>query len=532
VTTRLRLHNVRVPYGTPPDVVPLAAAVKLNRPGLLLPEFAIVRRSLDTRERPRIYWSYAVEFDGDEDLISHLPPNEATVAVRVVEAPIASGHGVLHGRPVIVGAGPAGLFAALTLAERGYRPVVVDRGRDVAARDGDVAALMKGKGINPESNLLYGEGGAGAYSDGKLTTRVSDPRMERVLAVLVECGASESILIDARPHIGSDVLPRVVSRLRAKIERAGGEFTFGFRVTELALADGPRAAGVIAFDGTALPAGVVILAAGAAARDLVQTLHRQGVTMEPKPFQVGVRIEHPQHIIDRAVYRREREDLPAAEYIMSCPAAHGRRGVATFCMCPGGIIVPAVSEPGHLSTNGMSNSDRSGQFANAALVVTVTQEDLAGEGPLSGLTFQSGLERAAYEVSGDYRAPAQTAAHFLADKAGGKLPKSSYPLGLVSANLRQLLPRFLVEALDACLPYFDRKMTNFIAKGLLVAVEARVSSPLRITRDVNSRESVSTSCLYPVGEGSGYAGGIMTSAVDGIKTAEAVIRRYAPLERR
>jgi len=532
VTARIRLHNVRVLYGSPPDLVPLAAAVKLNRPGLLLGEFAVVRRSLDTRERPRIYWSYAVEFDGDEELISHLPPNEAAIAPTYVETPVVNGRAVLHGRPVIVGAGPAGLFAALALAQRGYRPVVVDRGKEVAARDADVAALMKGRVINPESNLLYGEGGAGAYSDGKLTTRVSDARMDHVLAVLVECGADESILIDARPHIGSDVLPRVVSRLRAKIERAGGEFTYGFRVKELALADGPRAVGVIASDGTALPAGVVVLAAGAAARDLMQTLHSQGVTMEAKPFQIGVRIEHPQTVVDRAVYRREREDLPPAEYIMSCPASRGRRGVATFCMCPGGIIVPAMAEEGHLSTNGMSNSARNGQFANAALVVTVTPEDLGGEGPLSGLKFQDDLERAAFEVAHDYRAPAQTAASFLADKAGGRLPKSSYPLGLVSANLRQLLPGFLVEALDACLPHFDRKLTNFLARGLLIAVEARVSSPVRITRDVNSRESASTACLYPVGEGSGYAGGIMTSAVDGIKTAEGIIRRYAPPERR
>jgi hypothetical protein len=385
--------------------------------------------------------------------------------------------------------------------------------------------------MDPESNLLFGEGGAGAYSDGKLTTRVSDPLLTRVLSVLVECGAPDSILTDARPHIGSDALPGIVTRLRARIEAEGGEFMFGFKVSELAMAEGPRVAGVLSAGGAALPAGVVILAPGASARDLYRALAAQGVRLDLKPFQVGVRIEHPQDVIDRAVYGRARGELPAAEYIVSSGAAHGRKGVASFCMCPGGIVVPAVSEPGHLSTNGMSASGRDGVFANAALVVTVAREDLGADSAFAGVEFQRDLERAAFAVAGDYSAPAQKAADFLEGRSGGWLPASSDPLGLVSADLRKILPGFLVSALEGCLPYFAGRMRHFVSQGVLIAPESRASSPVRITRDADTRESVSTHGLYPVGEGSGYAGGIMTSAIDGLKSAHAIIRKYAPLRR-
>ena len=271
----------------------------------------------------------------------------------------------------------------------------------------------------------------------------------------------------------------------------------------------------------------MLLAAGASARDFLEALSADGVAMEAKPFQVGVRIEHPQAAVDRAVYKRDRGELPAAEYVMSSPSSGSARGVATFCMCPGGIVVPAVSEPGHLSTNGMSNSRRDGRFANSALVVTVTPEDLAG-GALEGFAFQRRLERAAFDAAGDYRAPAQRARDFLKRRVGDSLPASSYPLGLVPADLRAFLPPFLVEALDHALRTFDRKMPGFIGQGLLIGVEARVSSPVRIVRDNDTRESVSHPGLYPCGEGAGYAGGIMTSAVDGIKSAEALMARHAP----
>jgi hypothetical protein len=516
---------VHVPYGASPDDVKAAAAAKVNRRESDLIAFRVVRRSLDVRERPRIRWSLAVEFEGEPEWISRLPQNEASLVEGEKPAAVVRGSEPLRARPVVIGAGPAGLFAALALAENGYAPVVVERGRPVEERHGDVQALFESGRLNPESNLLFGEGGAGAYSDGKLTTRARDPRMEAVLKALVACGAPADILVDARPHVGSDSLPAVVACLKRRIESLGGTFRYGFRVTRL-LTDARSVEGV-ASDQESLAAGAVMLAAGASARDLASALVAQGVALAVKPFQVGVRIEHPQVVVDRAVYGRDRGDLPAAEYIMSSPPVGPARGVATFCMCPGGTVVPAVSEPGHLSTNGMSNSRRDGRFANSALVVTVTPDDLPSADALAGLEFQRSLERAAFEIAGGYRAPAQRAADFLKRRLSEALPESSYPLGLVSADLRALLPAFVVEALDRALRTFDRKMPGFIREGVLIGVEARASSPVRILRDDRTRESVSHAGLYPCGEGAGYAGGIMTSAVDGLKSAEALMARWA-----
>ena len=531
-------------YGATAEEIVRAAAQKIGRTEAEVAGLRIVRRSIDTRLAPRIRWSLAVEFEGDPALIAGLPPNEAGIVTPAVETPVTPGSEALRGRPVVVGAGPAGLFAALALAQRGYRPLLVERGKAVAGRDADVKALVEEGRLNSESNFLFGEGGAGAYSDGKLTTRTGDSRLKAILETLVSCGAGESILIDARPHIGSDVLPGVVTRLGAKITGLGGEFRFGFRVARLVLAPDGSVTGVESADGGRLEAGVVILAVGNSARDIIGSIAEQGVAVEAKPFQVGVRIEHRQRFIDERVYRKEREALPAAEYIMSCPSAGAARGMATFCMCPGGMIVPAISEEGHLSTNGMSRSARSGQFGNAALVVTINPDELPGGSLpgqllpggfppgqfLPGFEFQRELERAAFAVAGDYRAPAQRAEDFLKGRASRTLPECSYPQGVTTADLRGILPEALVRALERALPYFDRKMSGFVQNGLLVGVESRVSSPVRIVRDRETLESVSTPRLYPAGEGSGYAGGIMTSAADGMRAAEAVIARYAPIQ--
>ncbi|MCD6404664.1 MAG: FAD-binding protein, partial [Planctomycetes bacterium] len=469
---------------------------------------------------------YAVEFEGKESLIKGLPANEAAFVEDVPYRRPAPGGEALVERPLVVGAGPAGLFCALLLAEGGYRPLVVERGQPVEKRGADVAALVGGEGINPESNLLFGEGGAGAYSDGKLTTRIHDASVRHVLEVLSECGAPESILVDARPHIGSDLLPGVIKTLHRRITDLGGEFRFGFKVERLLVDSGGAARGVESGE-EHVAAGVVVLAPGSSARGLFETLVGQRVALEAKPFQVGLRIEHPQDVIDRAIYCRARGALPPAEYIISTRASAGTRAVASFCMCPGGAIVPAISKEGHLSTNGASASGRAGRFANAALIVTVGPDDIGSCGPLAGVSFQRGLEQAAFEVAGDYRAPAQRAADFLRRRKSASLPECSYPLGIVSADLTKIVPDFVSKAIRAALSVFDRKLPGFVKDGLLVGVEARVSCPVRITRDKETRQSVSTGKVYPAGEGSGYAGGITSSAVDGMKTAESIISRFA-----
>ncbi len=522
---RIRLHNIRVPFGAKECRIRAAAAEKVGLAPEALGDMQIVRRSLDARAAPRIFQIYSVEFSGDASLIEYPASGSAGVAAPTARQEPPSGREPLAGSPVIVGSGPAGLFAALGLAERGYAPLVVERGRPVDERSLDVAALLAEGRVNPESNLLFGEGGAGAFSDGKLTTRTSDPYVMDVLKTLVSCGADPSILVDARPHIGSDRLPGVVAQLRRRIEAAGGRFRWGTKVERLVIDEEGCAAGVSVGACERLSAGAVVLAAGSWADDLVMALHEQGVKMEAKPFQAGVRIEHPQHVIDRAVYRWARGVLPAAEYITSV-RPRGSRGVATFCMCPGGMIVPAVTCKGRLAINGASPSGRNGEFANAALIVTIAPGECA-PGALGGLEFQRSLERGAFAAAGCLRAPAQRASDFLAGARSNTLPETSYRPGVVSFRLETLIGRAISEALKAALPLFEKKLPGFIGHGLLVAVESRASSAVRILRDRETNESVSTPRLYPAGEGAGYAGGIVSSAVDGIRTAGCIIRRFA-----
>ncbi len=429
---------------------------------------------------------------------------------------------------LIVGAGPAGMFAALRLIELGVRPIILERGKDVRARRRDLVGVQRLGTVNPDSNYCFGEGGAGTYSDGKLYTRSTKRGdVDAILRTLVAHGAAPEILVDAHPHIGSNNLPNVVAAMRESILNAGGEIRFDTRVVDLIVDGEKRIHGVVTAGGDEVTGEAVILATGHSARDVYHLLHRRGVAIEPKPFAMGVRIEHPQPLIDQLQYHSTFRDprLPAASYRLATTVAD--RGVFSFCMCPGGFIVPAATEQDEVVVNGMSLSRRDSPFANSGMVVSVEPEDLqphASEGILAGLIYQKRLEVMASEAGGGMQqAPAQRLTDFLNMRLSGTLPPCSYQPGLTSAPLHELLPPPLSRRLQSALKEFGKSMRGYITEdALLVGVESRTSSPLRIPRDPATLEHIQIKRLYPCGEGAGYAGGIVSAAIDGVRVAEAV----------
>ena len=435
------------------------------------------------------------------------------------------GSAVFGRRPVVAGCGPAGLFAALTLAEKGIPVLLLERGRAIQERLADVRAFWERGILNPESNVHFGEGGAGTFSDGKLTSRVKNPCTSRVKLVLVDMGAPADILVDARPHIGTDRLREVVVNLRKRLIDLGCEVRFGARVTDFRIHRGCLV-GIVVNDSEEIRADHLILATGQSAADTYRKLAERGVALAPKPFAIGLRVEHPQELINRIQYGRwaGHPDLPPADYFLTAKVEALNRACYSFCMCPGGRVIGCSAEAGGVITNGMSRLGRESPCANSAVVVNVQSEDLGGEGPLAGLAFRRHWEERAFLAGGsDYCAPAQRLTDFLSGKTHSPIGRCSFLPGVRGADLRDVLPPFVVEGLKRGFAEFERKMPGFITgEAILIGVETRTSSPVRITRGEDG-QGLNLTGLYPCGEGAGYAGGIISSALDGIRAAERLI---------
>lgn len=528
---RYRVQNIPLWLGEDEALLTRRAAERLGVEPSSLVEVAVVRRSLDARKKGRPRWLVNVEVTlegalrgAPADVVPAPAPSPPLARVRPPAV-----------RPIILGAGPAGLFCAWALLERGVPSLVVDRGRTVSPRRRDVAALMRDGSLDPESNMNFGEGGAGAYTDGKLGTRIHHPAVRTVVELFARFGGVSRILAEGKPHVGSDVLPSAISAMVEELTRGGCEFLWGARAVDLELSAG-RFTGLRLADGRTLDSDRLVLAPGNSAREIFELFAARGWPIEAKPFAVGFRAEHPQPLIDRIQYGLgvRPDKLPPADYKLADNPRVGTatRGVFSFCMCPGGVVVPTPTEAGLQCTNGMSNSHRSSPLANAGIVVAVSPDDFAAEGflgPLAGLEWQRKWERAAYALGGGgYRAPAQRLAAYLAGKPGAAPGRGSYRPGLTHADLDQLYPVPVKAALRAGLRAFDRRMRGFVTdEAVLIGVETRTSAPCRLVRG-DDLVSPGLAGVYPCGEGAGYAGGIVSSAVDGLRVAEAIAVELGP----
>lgn len=533
----VQIRNLRLGLDEPQQQLLVRAAQRLRVKVDNIATYAVVRRSLDARDHDDIHYNCTLELalDGgaamEQSCVRRLYHRNIEQIAPTSPRLVACGDKLLSHRPVIVGFGPAGMFAALRLAEWGYAPVVLERGRDVRRRHKDILHdFYRERRFDPQSNLLYGEGGAGTYSDGKVYTRLSAPDVRDVLATLVRFGADPAIFVDGKPHIGSDRLPTICRRIREHIIRLGGEIRFDAQVDDFEIKDGALKA--IRVGDERIRIDAVLLGVGHSARDTIGRLIERGVCVEAKPFQCGVRIEHPQAMVNRWQYGDAcgRVGLPPADYQIVARKAAGSVGdLFSFCMCPGGQILPTNESPGLVVTNGASRSSRGGPFANSGFVITIDPKRFGGD-PLAAMRFQHDLERRAFVAAGgDYAVPAQRCDDFLAGRSSDGTLETSYPLGGRWIRMEDLLPVDILNAVRKGLEIFERRMPGFAGgDGLITAPETRASAPVRITRHRDNRQSVNTENLYPIGEGAGYAGGIVSAAIDGLRSADQVIQEYKP----
>ncbi|MDH3064199.1 NAD(P)/FAD-dependent oxidoreductase [Achromobacter insolitus] len=527
----LRLSEIKLPLNHTPEELPAAILKKLGVPASDLRGFTVASRSYDARKKHNILLIYTLDVDVDNEAAllkrfhddRNVKPTPDTEYKFVAQAPAG-----LAKRPIVIGTGPCGLFAGLVLAQMGFKPIILERGKAVRERTKDTWGLWRKRILNPDSNVQFGEGGAGTFSDGKLYSQIKDPKHygEKVLKEFVLAGAPEEILYVSKPHIGTFRLVGMVEVMRDTITKLGGEVRFSSKVEMLQRENG-KITGVTLASGEHIEADHVVLAIGHSARDTFQMLHDQGVFMEAKPFSIGFRIEHPQSLIDRARFgpNAGHPILGAADYKLVHHASNGR-SVYSFCMCPGGTVVAATSEPNRVVTNGMSQYSRNERNANAGIVVGISPEVDYPEHVLAGVDFQRKWESQAFELGGrNYSAPGQLVGDFIAGKTstefGSVLP--SYTPGVHLTDLAAALPDFAITAIREALPVFDKTIKGFgMHDAVLTGVETRTSSPIRIKRDTETLQSINTQGLFPAGEGAGYAGGILSAGVDGIKIAEAV----------
>lgn len=507
--------------------------LRIERKNLL--KYHIFKESIDARRKGKIDFIYTVDVlvKNEDEVLKKIKDKDVSQSPNLEYKSVPMGVEKLKERPIVVGMGPAGLFGALILAQRGYNPIVLERGMDVDNRTKDVNLFWQEGKLNSDSNVQFGEGGAGTFSDGKLTTRIKDLRCRKILTELVESGAPDEILYSQKPHVGTDILKGVVKDIRNRIIHLGGEVRFNCKVTDVIIEDN-KINGVIVNENEKIYSNAVILAIGHSARDTYEALYKKNVKIIQKPFAIGARIEHPQILINKSQYKEfyNHPRLGAADYRLIHHTKDERTSY-TFCMCPGGSVIASASGYNEVVTNGMSEHARDKGNANSALLVNVTPEDFKSDHPLAGVYFQQKYENLAFKLGGEnYKAPVQLIGDFLNDKYSNDLGSviPSYNPGFKLTNLKECLPEFVVKAMRESIIELNKKLSGFsMHDGILTGVETRSSSPIRITRDDESLESINVNGLYPCGEGAGYAGGIVSAAVDGIKAAEKIIEKYGNL---